>query len=119
MIRNRNFKLGGQIKGGDSSIELFSKKVGKSTKKRSIVLDTMFYLWYTIGVKTITLQRNLVMDHAQYQKSLKTKSVESLRYIIKDCQEAIAANPDNKKNGYYSDEICYCGMELNRRAQKI
>ena len=55
------------------------------------------------------------IDHERYPKSLKTQSVESLKYIIKDCQEAIEANPENPKNGYYADCICYCGMELSNR----
>lgn len=55
------------------------------------------------------------IDHERYPKSLRAKSVESLRFVIRDCQQAIAANPDNPKNGYYADEIAYCGMELKRR----
>lgn len=56
------------------------------------------------------------MNHASYPKSLKTKSVESLKYIIKDASEAIKANPENENNGYYQDEINYCCNEINRRA---
>ena len=55
------------------------------------------------------------IDHERYPKSIRSKSVESLRFIIRDCQQAITANPDNPKNGYYADEIAYCGMELKRR----
>ncbi len=58
------------------------------------------------------------MDHSQYRKNLKTKSEESLLFIIKDCQEALTANPNNLKSGHYSDEICYCGMELANRRRK-
>ena len=57
----------------------------------------------------------LGIDHNEYPKKLKTKNVVELRYIIKDCKEAIAAMPDNLKNGYYADEINYCVMELNSR----
>lgn len=56
-----------------------------------------------------------IMDHARYQKMLRTKDVAALRFIISDAQEAIAANPENPNNGYYADEICYAGMELARR----
>lgn len=56
-----------------------------------------------------------VMNHAAYQKSLRTKSEESLRFIIKDASAAIQAMPDNPNCGYYLDEISYCQMELNRR----
>jgi hypothetical protein len=58
------------------------------------------------------------MNHATYPKSLKTKSSESLRYIIADCQKAIAAMPDNENNGYYADEINYCSMELAKRKSR-
>jgi hypothetical protein len=58
------------------------------------------------------------MNHASYPKSLKTKSVESLKYIIKDASEAIKANPENENNGYYQDEINYCCNEINRRERK-
>jgi hypothetical protein len=55
------------------------------------------------------------IDHKNYPKALKTKSLPALLFIIKDAREAIAANPDNPKNGYYADEINYAGMEINRR----
>ncbi len=55
------------------------------------------------------------MNHAEYQKNLKTKSVASLIFIINDCKSAIKLNPDNSKNSYYADEICYAGMEIVRR----
>lgn len=48
-------------------------------------------------------------------KKVKGLSEESLRYIIKDAQEAMAAMPDNPKNGWYADEVNYCCMELARR----
>ena len=60
-------------------------------------------------------QGDKVMDHAKYQRDLKTKSVESLRYIIKDAREAIQANPNNPNNGYYADEVHYAHAELRRR----
>ncbi len=58
------------------------------------------------------------MDHRAYPKQLKTKSSDSLKYIIADCQKAIAAMPDNENNGYYADEINYCSMELHSRQLK-
>lgn len=58
------------------------------------------------------------INHIEYPKKLKNFSDESLRFIIKDCQEAISAMPDNPKNGYYADEINYCVMELNNRKNK-
>ena len=42
-------------------------------------------------------------------------SETSLRYVIKDCQEALNAMPESEKAGHYADEISYCAMELNRR----
>jgi hypothetical protein len=55
------------------------------------------------------------MDHAAYQAKLKTKSFAELLFIIKDAQAAMAANPENPKNSYYADEVCYAGMEIRRR----
>jgi hypothetical protein len=55
------------------------------------------------------------MDHTEYPRSLKGKSEASLRYIIQDAKEAIAANPDNPNCGYYQDEINNCCTELYRR----
>lgn len=56
-----------------------------------------------------------VMDHTAYIKSVKGKDIDSLRYIIQDCREAIAAMPEGENAGYYMDEIHYCAMELRRR----
>ena len=56
------------------------------------------------------------INHGEYMKKVKTLTEESLRYIIKDCQEAITAMPNGEKAGYYADEIHYCSMELSRRA---
>ncbi len=55
------------------------------------------------------------INHTEYMKKVKTLTEESLRYIIKDCQEAINAMPFGAKAGYYADEISYCSMELARR----
>jgi len=57
------------------------------------------------------------IDHANYPKSLKGRSDDSLRFTIKDCQAAMKAMPDNPKCGYYADEIHYCGMELHSRTK--
>ena len=51
-----------------------------------------------------------IMNHTEYPKKCKKMSIEALRYTIQDCQKAIAANPSNPNNSYYSDEINYCGM---------
>jgi hypothetical protein len=56
-----------------------------------------------------------MVNHSEYIAKTKKMDEASLRYVIKDCQEAIKAMPDNPKSGYYQDEICYCSMELNRR----
>ena len=55
------------------------------------------------------------MNHAEYQKNCKAKSEAELRYTIKDAREAIEANPEGHKAGYYQDEIHYCAAELRRR----
>ena len=59
------------------------------------------------------------IDHTNYPKRLKGLDSEALRFIIKDCREAINSLPDNPKNGYYADEINYCVMELHRRKNKV
>jgi len=55
------------------------------------------------------------IDHTEYPKRIKKNSDSSLRFIIRDCQAAITANPDGHKAGYYADEINYCAMELKGR----
>lgn len=59
--------------------------------------------------------KDKVMNHTEYPKKCKKMSIEALKYTIQDCQKAIEANPENPNNGYYQDEISYCGMELRRR----
>jgi len=58
---------------------------------------------------------NIQINHAKYAHALKSKAEAVLRFIIKDCWEALAAMPDSQKAGYYQDEINYCQMELARR----
>jgi hypothetical protein len=58
------------------------------------------------------------INHTDYPKRLKSLDSHALRYIIKDCKEAMASLPDNPNNGYYQDEIHYCVMELYRRKPK-
>lgn len=55
------------------------------------------------------------IDHAAYQRKIKDYSIEMLRWVIKDCQEALQRMPDSPKAGYYQDEINYCGMELAKK----
>jgi len=55
------------------------------------------------------------MNHAAYQKSLRTKTVDSLRFIAKDAHAAMLAHPHGENAGYYADEVHYATMELRRR----
>ena len=55
------------------------------------------------------------IDHAEYQKRVKTMTDYSLRYVMRDCKQAIEAMPNGHKVGYYTDEIHYCSMELAKR----
>jgi uncharacterized coiled-coil protein SlyX len=55
------------------------------------------------------------MNHAEYQKSLKKKTIEELNFIISDCRATIQAMPDSENVGYYTDEIHYAYAELKRR----
>lgn len=56
------------------------------------------------------------INHSQYMKKVRGMSEEALRFVMKDAAEAIKANPDGHKAGYYADEINYCSMELARRS---
>ena len=56
-----------------------------------------------------------VMDFAATEALAKTKASSVLRHAITDCHAAIAANPDNVKCGYYSDEIHVYAAELRAR----
>jgi hypothetical protein len=58
------------------------------------------------------------INHAAYQRKVKNLPTAALYFIIKDCKEAIAAMPENPKNDYYTDEIHYCNMELNKRQNR-
>lgn len=58
------------------------------------------------------------MDHDKYPKSLKRKTIDELKYIIKDASEAEKANPNGPNAGYYADEVLYATTELNKRKQK-
>jgi hypothetical protein len=55
------------------------------------------------------------IDHIAYPEKLRTKTVEELRYIMKDATEAMNAMPNGHKAGYYADEVNYASMELTRR----
>jgi len=56
------------------------------------------------------------INHSEYQKKVRRMTEASLRFVMRDAAEAIKANPDGHKAGYYADEINYCSMELARRA---
>lgn len=57
----------------------------------------------------------MTMNHSAYMKKTKKMSVESLRFVIQDCLQALEANPECEKAWYYADEINYCSMELGTR----
>lgn len=58
------------------------------------------------------------MDHANYPKTLKGKTVAELRFIATDANEAVAANPCGANVNFYLDEVCYVSAELARREGK-
>jgi hypothetical protein len=58
------------------------------------------------------------MNHAEYQKNLRKKTVDQLIFIRDDAQAAMRAWPDGENAGYYADEMHYAAMELARRAAK-
>ena len=59
--------------------------------------------------------------HSEYMAKVKTMPTDSLRYVIKDCRDAIEAMPENPKCQQYwkwmqyMDEIHYCATELRLR----
>ena len=53
--------------------------------------------------------------HKETMAKMKKAPADSLIFIIRDCKEAIKANPDNPKNGRYADEISYAAMEISAR----
>lgn len=55
------------------------------------------------------------MNHELYKSLLKKKTVEQLRFIIKDAQAAANAHPQGENCGYYLDEVNYASMELAKR----
>lgn len=46
-------------------------------------------------------------------------SEEALRFSISDCRSAIAAMPENPKNGLYEDTIHVIGMILSGRSRGV
>lgn len=58
------------------------------------------------------------INHSEYPKKLKRLDEDSLRFIMTDAREAMQANPEGEKAGYYADEINYCADELARRKEK-
>ena len=53
--------------------------------------------------------------HGEYVATTKRMTDAELLYVIKDCEAAMAALPENPKCEQYADERLYCGMELHRR----
>ena len=58
------------------------------------------------------------MNHAEYKAACRQNTSAGLRAIIADCFATLRAwGPDHPNEGYYLDEISYCGMELKRRGE--
>lgn len=60
--------------------------------------------------------------HTAKMESMKSKSIESLYYIIKDCNEAAACAEsmgDYERAGRYTDEMHYAVMELANRQKPL
>jgi len=58
-------------------------------------------------------------DFAKWEREAKRLSLDSLRYVINDCQEAARAmhgwNPE--REGYYIDQGSTFGQELTKRTK--
>lgn len=55
--------------------------------------------------------------HSEFIARARRMSKAELIHVIKDCEAAMAALPENPKCEQYADERLYCGMELHRRKQ--
>jgi hypothetical protein len=59
-------------------------------------------------------------DFARWEREAKRLSTDSLRYVVKDCQEAAQAmrgwNPD--REGFYLDQASTFGQELTKRMKR-
>ncbi len=62
-----------------------------------------------------TVMHTVHIDHKACQERMRQLPFASLMFIIKDCREAIEAQPEGPKAGYYADEMSYAGMEITRR----
>jgi hypothetical protein len=57
-----------------------------------------------------------VMNHGEYQASLKHKTLAELEYIKKDAaQAALNQRGWGENEGYYLDEVHYTSAEIRRR----
>lgn len=63
------------------------------------------------------LMSQKIMNHGEYQKSLKNKSFAELMFIVKDAREAAhnAQQMGCPNEGYYLDEIHYASAEMRKR----
>ena len=57
--------------------------------------------------------------HSQTMAEYANKSSDSLIHILRDCNRAIHAMPDNPKCPQYMDEMHYAGMELKKRGYEF
>jgi hypothetical protein len=59
-------------------------------------------------------------DFSKWAREAKKLSIDSLRYVVKDCQEAAQAmrgwNPE--REGYYLDQAHTFGQELTKRTKR-
>lgn len=85
--------------------------------------------WQEIGLKNGWIKQaaygeielkngEIALDFSAWKKYMEDKTDDQLKYIIKDCKEAIEAMPEGKKVNYYTDCILECQDELKRRREK-
>jgi hypothetical protein len=58
------------------------------------------------------------MDHTEYPKSLKSKDLDSLLFIIRDCCQVLEAWPDHPNGRFYMYEMQYCRTEIENRKKR-
>ncbi len=59
-------------------------------------------------------ETNGTTDHGQTMRYVRSLTNEQVLFVRKDAHEALQANPESKKAGYYADLVSYCGMRLSK-----
>ena len=75
------------------------------------VIESQYWTLNSLGI--------YCMNFANYEEKCRNATDASLVYVMKDAREAMLANPEGVKAGYYADEISMAGMELMNRRRAL